>query len=310
MVKNRLCPACHHEKSVKLYAGKYTAYECNDCSLVFLWPLPTQRQLDDFYAGQKVLSIGLSDDNINEYIKNKQNFWTRYRTRLNLIQKYKAGGSILDIGSAGGIFLDYMQHEGYEVEGIEPSDSGVASAKRIGIPTIHGMFDKVKVKKSKYDVVTWFDVIEHITNPQEQISKIHNLLKQDGILYITTPNVASLYSKLLRSRWPMYCPPEHLILYSAKSLSQLLEGKGFMIKKVRTRNAGLIYLTNLTIFAIIGKNPNGIWGQGKSPVVLAAYIAVFIPALVLTIIAMPFMHFLKLGEGLEVIAMKTDSRQG
>ena len=76
-------------------------------------------------------------------------------------------------------------------------------------------------KDQKYDAVCLWDAIEHISNPYDIMQKIKGLLKDDGCVFISTPNIGALFARILKSRWPFMTPPEHLCFFSKKSIYQL-----------------------------------------------------------------------------------------
>jgi 2-polyprenyl-3-methyl-5-hydroxy-6-metoxy-1,4-benzoquinol methylase len=300
------CPSCSATKVIKLkYKGKYRIYDCSNCELGFVYPFPTKKEIDDFYLGQKVLSVGVSNKKVDDYLANKDKYWNRYKKRINFIRKYKDKGLVLDIGSAGGVFLDLMKHQGFGPSGIEPSSEGVKAAKKIGIKTMKGMLDDFNIPKERYDIITWFDVIEHITNPKEQIKKIEAALKKNGILYISTPNFSGFLSKWLKSQWPMYCPPEHLLYFSPNSLSFSLEQAGLKVESVRTLNPGYRYFANLLVKGLTGKDLNGYTEKYKNNVfIITLYYILIWPFLVASLFIRLALRINKTGDCLEVIAVK------
>ena len=81
-----------------------------------------------------------------------------------------------------------------------------------------------------YDVITSFEVIEHINNPQEEIESIYSLIRKGGLVYVTTPNFNSINRLFLRSKYNVIGYPEHLTYYTSKTLSKLFLKNNFKSK--------------------------------------------------------------------------------
>ena len=85
-----------------------------------------------------------------------------------------------------------------------------------------------------FDIITSFEVIEHINNPTEELNNFHKLLRKGGIIYVTTPNFNSILRYRLKSAYNVICYPEHLSYYTPKTLKKVFKQSGFKAKKVIT----------------------------------------------------------------------------
>ena len=157
-----------------------------------------------------------------------------------------APGKALDIGAGPGFFVEEAVQAGWDAEGLEAAEWAVTEyARRTGAARIrHGTTDALATyPPSTYDLVTAFDVIEHLADPFTFVTRCAKLLAPGGILVLTTPRFDSLAAKLLGSRW--HCMiPAHLHYFSRCSLQAALHGAGLTILRTRhhTRYFSFAYL--------------------------------------------------------------------
>ena len=148
---------------------------------------------------------------------------------LKKIHKHKPQGTLLDAGCALGFFVELALKKGYDAYGFDASSyaaneaSQLVGAKRIQ----HGTIAEVNYKKKSFDVISMFDIFEHLDDPRADLRKIYSWLKDDGIIIIATGDTRSIFAQLMRRRWPFYSPPQHLFFFHKKNLADLLRQEGF-----------------------------------------------------------------------------------
>jgi 2-polyprenyl-3-methyl-5-hydroxy-6-metoxy-1,4-benzoquinol methylase len=146
--------------------------------------------------------------------------------------------SILDIGCGTGDFLVACKDRGWEVEGIEPNEKArhLASNKLqlLNNPKSdkvhHDILELVKNKR-KYDVISMWHVLEHVTNLSEYIEYLKSLLKPNGILLIAVPNFNSFDADYYKEHWAAYDVPRHLWHFSKKSIDLLFKKTNLQVIK-------------------------------------------------------------------------------
>jgi len=170
---------------------------------------------------------------------------------LNLIEKYKPNGKILDIGCAKGEFLLVAKNRGWDVFGLEPSPNFAKYANsQYGINIHQGTLEDAEYPDRFFDVVVLNMVLEHIDDPKSFIRHIRRILNDNGFLFIEVPNTeglmlkaAAAYFKLRGKDWsPLISPlhyPFHSYGYNISSIRHLLMGEGFDIEKIIIRNSSL-----------------------------------------------------------------------
>lgn len=159
----------------------------------------------------------------------------RYRELLDSLSRKVAGRRVLDVGCGQGHFVYAASEAGWDVLGIEPSPSGVGIARSFGLPCEVGDVKTAPgLTASSFDVVTLIEVIEHVEDPRNVLAGCAALVKPGGVIYLTTPNYASLGRRLLGHDWP-YLAPDHLSYFTPASLRRMAATVG-LEGKVRTRN--------------------------------------------------------------------------
>lgn len=206
------------------YGSLWNFFFCKKCSFVFSNPYIPEEYIVKFYSEL--------DD--KEYSSEADGRSKNFRLIIKRLKKIeKPGNNLLDIGAASGIFLNIAYKEGYNISGVEPSDFLVKEAKKLyGINLFKGTINDFKTSEN-FSVITLLDILEHLVNPDKFISKIKDLIKQNGILVIVTPDINSFTAKIFGKRWWHY-RIAHINFFNLKSINILLKKYGFeIIKKKR-----------------------------------------------------------------------------
>ncbi|MBU1127246.1 class I SAM-dependent methyltransferase [Patescibacteria group bacterium] len=121
-----------------------------------------------------------------EYRRRNPNY--KQRSFLKKILKFKTKGSLLDVGCAYGFFLDFAR-DYFEIEGVDISSHAISVAKKKLPRETKLRIQKLEKMKlaGKFDVITCFDVLEHLENVDQALKVVERYLKNDGILVITVP---------------------------------------------------------------------------------------------------------------------------
>lgn len=251
-MKKPKCSFCQGKSVVNFLSyDVFKYYRCLKCDLAFQDPLSirvNKRLLNKKMYGNK--------EKISQYFKKERYFRGRAKKFLDQIRKYKNEGSLLDIGSSYGLFLDEAGRAGFDIFGVELEKEAVKfSQSKFKLNIVHSSFKNFKTKR-KFDVITLIDVFEHLPNLRSAIRKVHRLLKDRGILFIQSPNIKSLMFKLTGKKWTWLLPDFHVYHFSKKSLKKILEGNGFRILKVITYDDTSEFAYNL--IDVLGVKKNGL----------------------------------------------------
>ncbi len=134
------------------------------------------------------------------------------------------------MGAATGNFM-YTAIETFNVDGVELSQKGVDIGKEHGLNIVCG--DVTDINYDAYNVVTMWDVIEHLKDPNKTIQYINKLLTKDGFLFITTGNVESSVAGVTGKHWYLMTPPAHLFYFSEETITKLLEQNNFKVLDIK-----------------------------------------------------------------------------
>lgn len=220
------CPLCTSPRT-ELFVIKdgYPLYRCRSCGVRFVHPVPDTRAVyEEPYFRGATRGFGYVD-----YDTDKQPMLRTFEKYLRHIRRYVPDrGRLLDVGTATGVFLSLAAANGFEATGVEISPYAAARAQAKGLAVTVGTLADVAPGKP-FDVISLFDVIEHVPNPSHEITHAHALLRPGGVIAITTPDIGSWYATLLGKRWHLIVPPEHLYFFNRASLRKLLTDKGFEV---------------------------------------------------------------------------------
>ncbi|MBU1045043.1 MAG: methyltransferase domain-containing protein [Candidatus Omnitrophica bacterium] len=147
---------------------------------------------------------------------------------LKKMQKYQKKGKILlDVGCSTGFFLDEAQKQGWQVQGVELSIWAAKIAReKFGIKVMNSTLNQASFPANSFDMVVLHDTIEHLLCPREMLIEVRRILKPEGVVYINTPDIESLASRILKAKW-WGINRHHLFYFSRKTLNRLLEATGF-----------------------------------------------------------------------------------
>lgn len=159
--------------------------------------------------------------------------WMRRRKlalRRKLVERYSgcAAGRLLDVGCATGLFLHEMAQAGWQVAGVEPADEAAAYARRrFGLDVLTGRLEDAPFVSCSFDVITYWDVLEHTFSPTAELAQAARLLKPGGLLAVNIPNWESPDRRLFGAHWIGLDPPRHLYVFTRRTLTALLARAGF-----------------------------------------------------------------------------------
>jgi dolichol-phosphate mannosyltransferase len=155
-----------------------------------------------------------------------------YTGMMPAIEKYsRPPGRVLDIGCYLGVFLDVARQRGWQTAGVEPSAWAAERTKERGHEVINAPLRLSHLPAESFDLVTLWDVIEHLHDPLGQLREIHSLVRPGGIFALTTMDTGALYAKMCGRRWPWYMRM-HLYYFTRGALAQILEKAGFEVLEI------------------------------------------------------------------------------
>tara|TARA_Y100001960_G_scaffold286343_1_gene323588 strand:- start:12 stop:908 length:897 start_codon:yes stop_codon:yes gene_type:complete len=224
------CPLCENKVAARnalLLEGSRLVV-CPVCHIYFMDPMTIPETT--FYNNDYYDSWGVREKIIPEHVvclKEKN-----MRLHLEEIRKIKPHGRVLEIGCAMGFFLKQARILGYEVVGVEVSREACDVARFfVGEENIHNEeFGEVKFEQESFDIIFLSDVIEHIPDPSRIFKEMNRVLKENGIIYMLTPDPEHWSRKLLGSNW-VHFKDEHLIFYPRRTMKWIEKEHGLILKE-------------------------------------------------------------------------------
>lgn len=230
-----LCPACDSTsarewlRAPDRFHGRkeeYTLLRCSNCSLVWLSRPPKPAEMHAHYTEAYDRLISGAGDNSP----------LRWGFREKALAPYKTSGALLDLGCSSGAFFKSLIGKNWSLYGIEMSaESAKKAEEKTGAKVFVGNILDAQFPAESFDVITCFDVLEHLYEPRKTIAKVAEWLKPGGIFYVLVPNVDSAEGRVFRSYWHGLELPRHLFHYSPASLKFLAESAGLTPLSLQTR---------------------------------------------------------------------------
>jgi SAM-dependent methyltransferase len=220
------CPACGQGgarewlRAPDRFHGRreeYRLVRCPNCSLVWLQNPPQPREMGEHYSTAYDTLISAAG----------QNSPGRWRARNAALAPYVQSGALLDLGCSSGAFLSTLRGNNWKLFGIEMSAASAQDARENTGATVYvGDILDATYPDESFDVITCFDVFEHVYEPRRVIARVAKWLKPGGIFYVLVPNIDSAEARVFGTYWHGLELPRHLFHYSPKSLKFLAESEG------------------------------------------------------------------------------------
>ncbi|MBX3260969.1 MAG: class I SAM-dependent methyltransferase [Labilithrix sp.] len=226
-----VCPVCAARPRALRGGGCPDAWLCPRCGHTFVSVLPTASELEDTYEDY---GYGALDD------ASLPKFLDRIlEDRLASFDRHRSTNRILDVGFGAGGLLRVARGRGWDTFGVERSPAAVryAKAKELGTIVL-GDFLTADLERGSFDVVVMSELLEHLIEPLPFLERAAELLRPGGLLYATTPHGRGVSGRALGSSWSVLRPPEHLQLFSIRSMRRSLARAGF--RRIDVYTQGLL----------------------------------------------------------------------
>ena len=249
------CPLCEFQVNNEDFKEKYISdynnieyklYYCQKCNCEWWEPLCI---IPEFYEdeGESLYEL------IHKGIRSLNDFNISFFKNFPLKK-----GRLLDVGCGDGIFLVHAERLGFEVWGIDFDKKSIKVAKeRYKLKNVYNMSleeftNFAEREKIKFDIITFFEVLEHQDKPREFIDNVKKLLNRDGYIAGTVPNRDCFFIRLYRGKLEKTdLPPHHFIRFSKRVIKSFLEDSGFSVEVSDTKT--LSEIATLLELYLIGK---------------------------------------------------------
>lgn len=217
--------------------SNYSYYRCRNCRYIYVYPKPSADNVEKYY-----LDASFYDKAAREEPRLVEEASRRLKMLSKLTGRYGLERRLLDVGCASGIFLEQAQKDGWVAEGVELSPTLSVQARSKGLKVRNGWIEDL-ASTARYPVVTAWEVIEHAIDPLKFLNTVRSYVQDGGLVALSTPLSNGLPARVLRSRFPMIYPPEHLSLFSRKSITIL--GRRLGLRMIRFRSFSNLEKENL-----------------------------------------------------------------
>jgi 2-polyprenyl-3-methyl-5-hydroxy-6-metoxy-1,4-benzoquinol methylase len=234
------CTVCGSKQSTFLFEkqsdgrglGSISVYRCQACKAVYLGRYDVG-YVDDLYEYYRQYQGKPKDA-----LFSPQTARSYYRV-LELFTLHISGKSILDVGCGNGDFVDAGLRAGWDINGIELAQPAVEIAQSFGLPVKRLDFFSDAIRPASHDIVTTFEVLEHLPDPINFLRRAADVVKPGGLVYLTTPNFDCFDRRFLGTAWPVI-HREHLTYFTPQILiSAIREKTGLTVIHSETRNVSV-----------------------------------------------------------------------
>jgi 2-polyprenyl-3-methyl-5-hydroxy-6-metoxy-1,4-benzoquinol methylase len=263
------CPVCSDERRELVHAGlvdrlygargSWDLHQCGGCGAAYLDPRPTVEALAAAYEGYYTHepATGPSPDTAarrirkalrNGYLNARYGYLLRPATRfgrlvfplfpgsraaadrhVRTLRRPRERARLLDVGCGNGEFLAEMAAAGWIAEGLEVDERAVDQARARGLDVRHGPLEDGAYHPRSFDAVTLSHVVEHLHDPVATLRRCRELVRDDGVLWIATPNLAGRGHRRYGRAWRGLEPPRHLVLFTPSALVRAFDRAGFRL---------------------------------------------------------------------------------
>jgi 2-polyprenyl-3-methyl-5-hydroxy-6-metoxy-1,4-benzoquinol methylase len=164
-----------------------------------------------------------------QYLEERDGRVLTFERHLRPLERLHAPpGKLLDVGAHTGVFVEIAAQHGWDAWGVEPSHWAVEQARAQGLRMIEGTLAASGLADASIDVMTMWDVIEHLADPLAEVRQAHRLLKPGGLLVAHTMDIDSLFARVMGGRWP-WLMEMHIYYFSRRTLGAMLAKAGFQV---------------------------------------------------------------------------------
>ena len=194
--------------------------KCKNCGLIYVNPRSKQRLIVNEYSQEE-----------RTYLQDARARTDSFKRSLRVIREYQQSGRVLDVGCAAGFFLKAAREAGFEVGGVEPNKWLAAWGKKnLSLNIFPWPFERTSFPANYFDLVTFWDVLEHLTDPLRALIRTNKVLKKGGVVVVNYPDIGSWLARVMGRNW-WFVVSGHLYYFTPKTMAMMLKKAGFRLEK-------------------------------------------------------------------------------
>ncbi len=238
------CPLCGSERfEVAFTEPPYSVRRCSACGLGFVSPRLDPEGLVGIYADDSYWRSGSPKTlGYHDYRADEPLYLRTFRRRLGFaLRDGPRAGRALDVGCAAGFCMAVLRERGFETYGVEVSRAiGSHARDHFGFgDAVHfGTLETAPHPDGSFDLITMWDVVEHVPDPQALLARARSLLKPGGLLVLETQDIDSRFARLLGPKWHHFKHAEHIYHFTPSTARDLMRSAGFTTERLTHRYGG------------------------------------------------------------------------
>jgi len=240
---SRSCPTCDSEKFENELEKDYMKIvKCDDCKLIYTNPIFDENNYRQIYQSDEYQELTkIYDNESHEY--RVERFGSE---RVNILEKYvqKPMGSkkikYLDVGCSTGFVVEAAQSRGWEAIGIDLNPETIQFGCTRGLNLLNKSLDELTFEENSFDIISMFDVLEHLPNPKTILEQAVKYTKSGGLIFLYLPNWDSASRILMGKNAHFIWPTHHLNYYNIDTISDLIERVGLQVEYFGTEGLDIM----------------------------------------------------------------------
>lgn len=264
-VHHTVCPVCggahinplHAVKDYTVSGKEFVIWQCADCSLRFTQDVPDAESIGAYYQSPEYISH--TDDSkglVNALYRKVRRYTLGLKASLIARETGMQQGSLLDVGSGTGAFLNTMKESGWRVTGLEPDAGARSQARKLYGLNLQEPDMLYQLPPASFDAITLWHVLEHVHDLHPYMEQLRTLLKPGGRLFIAVPNYRAVDADVYRLQWAAYDVPRHLYHFTPDAIRALLGKHGLHLAAQKPMWFDSFYISLLSSKYRNGKRPS------------------------------------------------------
>lgn len=224
------CRLCGAATTPAAYLAPLPFLACERCGFVFRADARNDTEIRDTYESGAYMEVRATEYTDPETLRHRRR---DANVRLDYLAPVATTGRLLDVGAAGGAFVEQATKRGFAAEGLEPTPEFVAfAAEHLGVTLHASTVEDAGLAPASLDVTTMWHVLEHVPDPVRVLEQLRDALRPGGVVAIEVPNAGGHLARREGVSWGSLEPDVHVNQFSARSLRTALDAAGLEVVRL------------------------------------------------------------------------------